>query len=422
MIEKIRHKLAFQYTVVITVMLFALAKFGYIMQRSNNDRFVADSLADYLNEEVWEAQELFSSENTTDEKDEVHKIASTADSFHNYTFWFKNGELVHAEEPLDEEVALQIKKKLRKKTYKDGQIYHENMKSKTSGKWQKWYFYLLQKTFVYADGSNGRVFVLFNYTGMRFNAKNYVVMIVSMAAILSFLAWLVGRYLVNKSMYYISRSYEKQREFVSNASHELRTPLAVLMGCTELLEYKQGNSEELKQIKKEIDNMSSLTNALLDIARFDAGNQVLKKENADAVALVKECAESASLIYKSANVAFTGEKSLSVIADKRLLRQLFAILLDNAFKYTHEPRKISVNAGLKNGHGFITVSDNGAGISASDIPLIFERFYRADKAHNGKISGSGLGLALAEAIIRLHGWKIEVESKLGKGSSFTVLF
>ena len=417
MINEIRHRLVLKYTVVIALVLLGLSLLSYFMQKMSNIRFVEEGLEDYLDEEIWEAQRFEFDENSS-LQDRIHKIASNAESFHNYTFWYKNNVLVHTEEPLMDDVAQKLRQRIEKDAFENGRIYHVNVVSEG----QKWYFFLMKQSLVFDDGISGEVFVLGNYTGMKVSAHIYLRNILLSALILTLIAWLLGCFLVNKSMVYISRSYNKQKQFVSDASHELRTPLSVLMGYTELMEYRYGESAETKAMKKEIDGISALIDALLDIARFDNGKMSLSVENINMGNLLQMCLENMAVVAKDTEIVTHFEDDIVVQGDLRLVRQLVFILLDNAIKYSLPPRRLVIVLKRRGEVPILEVGDNGIGIDKAEQQLIFERFYRADKARETTVKGSGLGLALADAIVKLHGWHIELVSALQKGSVFTVVF
>lgn len=417
MINEIRHRLVLKYTVVIALVLLGLSLLSYFMQKMSNVRFVEEGLEDYLDEEIWEAQRFVFDDSST-VQDRVHKIASNAESFHNYTFWYKNNVLIHTEEPLIDDVAQQLRYRMENDTFENGRVYHVNIVSHG----QEWFFFLMKQSMFFDDGASGEVFVLCNYTGMRVSTNIYLRKILISALILTLIAVWLGRFLVNKSMVYISRSYDKQKQFIADASHELRTPLSVLMGYTELLEYRYGESSETKAMKKEIDGVSALIDALLDIARFDNGKMSTSMQKIDMKDLVQGCLDKVALIAENTEIVTHLESDVEVVGDERLTRQLILILLDNAVKYSNPPRFLNVVLKRRGTVPILEIGDNGIGIDKAEQQLIFERFYRADKAREATVKGSGLGLALADAIVKLHGWRIELVSAPQKGSVFTIVF
>ena len=217
----------------------------------------------------------------------------------------------------------------------------------------------------------------------------------------------------------------EQRRFVADASHELRTPLTTIRGNVELLQ-RMGDAdpatraEALDDIAGEAKRMSRLIADLLALARADAGLK-LKKDEVPLVPLLSETARRGSVL--AGEVRFTaGEFSSlqegAVIGDSDYLEQLLLILIDNAFKYTPPGGEVRLEGRIKENAVEIAVTDSGIGIAEKELPHIFKRFYRADKARSG--SGTGLGLAIARWIAEEHGGTIDVLSREGEGSTFTV--
>lgn len=279
---------------------------------------------------------------------------------------------------------------------------------------------IIKQNIVLPGSRNGEVFVVANYSPLRNSSKNYVLLAVWGIMILVLSAYLIGRLLVSRSMKYIELTYEKQKQFVSNAAHELRTPLSVLLSYAELLEYKPGDKKLLAALKEEIAQMNGLIDHLLALARFENQMIPLQRQSIDLKELVTETAAALSSLCPACPITVElPAEELSVMADRRMLRQLLNILLDNALKYTSAQKRIKVFLAKENRRVRITVADNGIGIKAQDLPHLFEKFWRADLSRNDK--GLGLGLCLAEMIVTLHKGKIEVKSTPGQGSEFSVV-
>lgn len=223
----------------------------------------------------------------------------------------------------------------------------------------------------------------------------------------------------------LSESHEAQRRFVADASHELRTPLTTIRGNVELLE-KMGEAdpatraEALADIASESARMSRLVEDLLALARADAGLK-LEKQPADLNRTLAEILRS--LRHLTDQVEFSvGDLSdtagVSVLINPDYLKQLLVILIDNGRKYTPAGGRVWVETGRQDGWVGIRVADTGIGIAREELPHVFDRFYRADRARFGE--GTGLGLAIAKWIVEEHGGRIEVASEVGQGSVFTV--
>lgn len=255
-----------------------------------------------------------------------------------------------------------------------------------------------------------------------------LLLVIVVAGVISVLAaMLVGWFLASKALVPIQRSWDKQQEFVEDASHELRTPLAVMKTHLERLfrhpehtiEQESGN---ISEVINETRRMSKLVAQLLTLARSDS-NQVellVQKLRLDEIAerVVTQFRELA--VVKDIQIEKRIDSPLEMLGDEERLYQLFVILLDNALKYTPEQGRITVSCHRNTGAIQITVTDTGLGISKEDLPHIFDRFFRGDKARTRTEEGTGLGLAIAQWIVESHGGKIRAESELGVGTNFHV--
>jgi len=216
------------------------------------------------------------------------------------------------------------------------------------------------------------------------------------------------------------------RQFVSDASHELRTPLAVLRGETELVLTEQREPEEyrraLRAIDDELRKLSRIVESLFTLSMADAGQLRLAKE---PLYLDEVLQESCQLIAplaraKSITIERMLKEGVAYLGDESFLRQLFLIFLDNAIKYSTPKTSIHVRLETADGHARVDFQDEGMGIAEKDLPHIFERFYRAAPPSSGEPQSGGLGLAIAQAIVRAEGGSINCQTEVGKGSTFTI--
>lgn len=224
----------------------------------------------------------------------------------------------------------------------------------------------------------------------------------------------------------LEAAFKRERQFTADASHELRTPLAIAqVEATTALGKKRSPEEyqrTLEAILQEIDNMTSIISRLLFLARSDT-NKDLELEDLELNELITELAWDIRVLCdeKGIDLTLTGLDSLVVNGDGSRLRELFLNLLDNAIRYTPRGGKITISFGQQGEYAYIEVKDTGIGIPEEDMPHLFKRFYRADKARSRSEGGAGLGLAISQRIAELHGGRIEVRSKVREGSTFTVL-
>jgi len=216
----------------------------------------------------------------------------------------------------------------------------------------------------------------------------------------------------------------RQRRFVADASHELRTPLTTIEGYAEMLEewalrYPQTAHESVHAIREESKRVRDMVEGLLGLAQGDEGAD-LELRPQDLGAVATDVVRTARAVAGSRLTIEYSPPEHDVIAafDRPRIRQAISILLDNAIKYTSQGGKVKVEVQEREGRAELVVSDTGIGISREQLPLVFERFYRADQARTR--GGAGLGLAIARQIAEAHGGTIEARSEPGRGSTFTL--
>ncbi len=229
----------------------------------------------------------------------------------------------------------------------------------------------------------------------------------------------------NEMLDRIEASYQQQNQFVSDASHELRTPISVLQGYANLLdrwgkEDKDVLDESILAIKGESENMKSLVERLLFLARTDKNLQRLEREEFSMDELVSEVLRDANIIDSQHQFEVLTNEDTIYYGDRKLIKQLLRILLDNSIKFTPQGGIISINNKRTKNLIILEIADTGPGIAQEDLPHIFERFYRADKSRSKNQGGQGLGLSIAKWIVDSHHGKIEVKSKLGRGTKFII--
>ncbi|NLW26188.1 two-component system histidine kinase PnpS, partial [Acetivibrio saccincola] len=221
---------------------------------------------------------------------------------------------------------------------------------------------------------------------------------------------------------------EMRREFVANVSHELRTPLTSIKSYSETLlegalEDKETATKFLSVINSEADRMTRLVKDLLQLSRLDNNQMKWNITKFSLEKLVRDCIQKLEIsanekdqtieCYKIGDVE-------DVEADRDRIEQVLINILSNAMKYTPKGGKISIYVGKMYSSVYVKVKDSGIGIPKEDLPRIFERFYRTDKARSREMGGTGLGLAIAKEIIEAHNGEISVTSDIGKGTEFTI--
>ncbi|MCG3206110.1 MAG: Alkaline phosphatase synthesis sensor protein PhoR [Elusimicrobia bacterium] len=239
----------------------------------------------------------------------------------------------------------------------------------------------------------------------------------------------VGALMVLHDVTRLRRLEQVRRDFVANVSHELRTPLAAIKGFAETLHAgalkdPKFGMDFVAAIEKQTDNMTALVEDLLDLTAIESGHQNPLKENLDLASVLQEVVEGMAPVAKrkKINIDFKIPEGLPLVfADKKHVKQIFNNLLDNALKFNFEGGRVELRAGVEGPQVKVTVTDSGLGIPAQDIPRIFERFYRVDKARSRAMGGTGLGLSIVKHLVEANGGTVTVSSSAGQGSSFTVL-
>ncbi|MGE7758501.1 ATP-binding protein [Peribacillus sp. NPDC097895] len=221
----------------------------------------------------------------------------------------------------------------------------------------------------------------------------------------------------------LQANFEKQEQFVSNASHELKTPLTVIESYASLLKRKGLErpdlfDESIEAIHSEAIRMREMTEQMLLLAKHQEKWNI-EKENFNLNAIIAELAKVYKNAYNRSVEIYSGD-AIEAVTDVQKLKQLLFIFLDNARKYSDE--HISVYIGQTSNEAYIRIEDRGDGIPKAELPKVFDRFYRVDKARSRKQGGSGLGLSMAKEIADAIDVRIEMDSLEGRGTIVTLLF
>lgn len=230
---------------------------------------------------------------------------------------------------------------------------------------------------------------------------------------------------INTMLDRIERSYNSQKQFVSDASHELRTPIAVIQGYISMLqrwgkEDRTVLDEGISAIAQETASMKELVESLLFLARHDKKTLMLEMSSFDALDVLTELHREAAMVTPEDTFVLSPAEHCVIEADRGMLKQVMRILCDNAVKYTGKGGHITLGITRRNDACTLTVADNGPGIAPEELPKIFERFYRSDSARKAESGGHGLGLSIARIIVIAHGGKLRVRSKVGVGTVFSI--
>ena len=234
---------------------------------------------------------------------------------------------------------------------------------------------------------------------------------------------------LNAMLSRLEGSFASLRRFTADASHELKTPLTVLRsGIERAITHPKAPPEVMEVLEEtlvEVNRMAELVDALLTLARADEGRAPLHLEQVPLQEVLGEVSETASILGEQGGVAVSvhvPDQPITMAMDRSRIRQMLMNLLTNAIKYTPQGGEVAIDCSRADAHVTLSVRDTGVGIAPGDLPHIFDRFWRADQARSrtGDRPGVGLGLAISKWIAEAHGGTITVQSRPGRGTTFTV--
>ena len=230
---------------------------------------------------------------------------------------------------------------------------------------------------------------------------------------------------LNAMLARLETAFAAQSRFVVDASHELRSPLSNLRGTVEVALRRERSSEEYRQTLStsltEIERLSRLASDLLTLSRADTGGFIVNLALCDLGRIVSQSVSTHKLRAEAEQIHLTLENqgSLPIQGDPDRLRQVLDNLLDNALRHAPAGSTIAIRAQRQGSLCVVQVSDSGPGLSTESQERIFDRFYRADSSRARQYGGAGLGLAIVKAIVEAHLGRVEVQSRLGEGATFT---
>jgi two-component system phosphate regulon sensor histidine kinase PhoR len=236
-----------------------------------------------------------------------------------------------------------------------------------------------------------------------------------------------GAILVFHDITELRRLEQIRQDFVANVSHELRTPISSIKGYAETLlegalEDKDNAKEFISIIYQDSNRLANLINDLLDLSKIESGKMKMNFVPLDAASVIKRAVTVIENQAKGKSISFKlnlAPELPKIKADETRFSQVMINLLDNAIKYTSENGSVTVTAKVVNNSLQVDIEDTGIGISEKDLPRIFERFYRVDKARSRELGGTGLGLSIVKHIVQAHSGQVWVKSELGLGSTFS---
>jgi heavy metal sensor kinase len=228
---------------------------------------------------------------------------------------------------------------------------------------------------------------------------------------------------LNSTFARLDAAFGQQRQFTSDAAHELRTPVSVMLTQTQTALNRERSAAEYRETvescQRAAQRMRRLIESLLELAKLDAGQQPMKRSPFDLAQTARDCVTLIEPLATARHVKLICDlPPLECTGDSERLSQVITNLLTNAITYNKENGEVRVDGEAKDGSVILRVSDTGQGISAEDLPRVFDRFYRADTSRTS--GNTGLGLAISKAIVEAHSGQIEVASEPEKGTVFTV--
>ena len=334
-----------------------------------------------------------------------------------YYIYTKKHEFIHGDE------SHKGMKRPLENYYKESEITEDSVRR---FEWQEQYFLLLKKPIYERNEVAGYIILGKSITSQQHFFQKSIQLFIFLTCISTIFIGLLSYYMAGKAMIPIQWSFDKQRKFVSDASHELRTPLSIFYSSLDILETGEASNlssfgkELVDDMKDEAQLMKELLEKLLFLARHDQQQDFQQKEVIQLSNMLEKIGHKFKKIMP-ADIQFTTEiqGDIEFQGDATNIQELIYILLDNAIVYSTKG-SIVLTLSQKDHLIKITVSDSGIGISEQELTLIFERFYRSDKARQSK--GNGLGLSLAKAIVQQHDGEIYATSTEGKGTTFHILF
>lgn len=221
----------------------------------------------------------------------------------------------------------------------------------------------------------------------------------------------------------LQENEKMKNDFISSVSHELRTPLTAIRGWAETLNSGEVDPDTLRKgvgvIMKESDRLSSMVEELLDFSRIQSGRMKLSLSRLDLIAELSDAVLMFAERAKRENIELIYDEPMDVMpinADSNRLRQVFINIIDNAIKYSDSGDTVTITARIADSNAVVTIADTGCGINAVDLPKIKEKFYKANSTRRG----SGIGLAVADELVSLHGGSLSIDSVEGSGTTVTI--
>ncbi len=284
-------------------------------------------------------------------------------------------------------------------------------------------------TMPFSNNSNDYILQVFQQVSTERSIITYVISFLFLIGLGSIAVLVpISYFLAGKSLQPIKETFDDQKKFIANASHELRTPLTVIQTNVEVLKLKEeeqikDNMKWLNNIASEGETMAKLISELLLLAQAENQQLIIEKEVFDLSSMCQQMVDLMTELANEKGIELSDNISLGIQyrGDEERLKQAVRILVDNAIKYTPEGGKVQLCLIPGKRHLVIDVKDTGIGLTDEEKAKVFSRFYRVDDARNRETGGVGLGLNIADYIVKKHNGKIKIESIPNKGSTFSII-
>lgn len=269
--------------------------------------------------------------------------------------------------------------------------------------------------------------VLINRSEQQKLLENLLRIFILVGSLSLIVLYIISVYFTNRAIKPIEETFQKQKQFITDASHELRTPLTIIKTNTSVVlanedDTIKNQSKWIKYIDSQVNRMSVLIDEMLSLAKIDASKNKLELVPINISKVINNALLNFEVLIfeKGFQLEENISKDIFVKGEKEPLKKLVNILMDNAIKYTNVNGKISVNLSVEKNKAKLVIKNSGTGIPKEHIDKIFERFYRVDKSRDRSTGGYGLGLSIAKVTVEQYGGRIYAESVLGKETSFIV--
>lgn len=274
-----------------------------------------------------------------------------------------------------------------------------------------------------AQDQDGELLIFLDCEQKLLSFKNFLVtsLFTSLAGLSA--VWVLLVILAKGIVRPISESYEKQKQFITDAGHELKTPLTIISADTDVLEMQQGSSEWLSDIRVQIDRLSTLTQNLIFLAKMEENHKAAHFQEFSISDLAETSVQAFQTIAKVQQKDFSSQiqPGLMLCGDPTQIERLFSVLLDNAVKYSQPQGQISVVLQPYRHSIRLEVFNTTELIEKEQLPRLFDRFYRTDPSRSSETGGHGIGLSIAKAVVLAHGGEITAASQDNRSLTVTVL-